>query len=69
MVFECCKKLNGKRVLQKFYLRCQHKQRQTGKNEKSVKPKVKIVLKVLQGDGRMMEKDIKDNIKNAQEIL
>ena len=38
MVFECCKRLNGKRVIKKFFLRCQHKQRQTGKHTKSNKP-------------------------------
>ena len=37
MVFDCCKKLSGKRVLKKLYLRCQHKQRQTGKHKKSDK--------------------------------
>ena len=30
LVFDCCKNLSGKRVLKKHYLRCQHKQRQTG---------------------------------------
>lgn len=35
MVFDCCKTGKGKRVLKKFYLRCQHKQRQTGKHTKS----------------------------------
>lgn len=38
MVYECCKKLSGKRVLKKLYLRCQHKQRQSGKHKKSDKP-------------------------------
>ena len=38
MVYECCKNQNGKRVVKKFYLRCQHKQRQTGKHTKSSKP-------------------------------
>ena len=37
MVYECCKKLCGKRVVKKLYLRCQHKQRQTGKHTKSKK--------------------------------
>ena len=37
MLFDYCKKLSGKRVLKKLYLRCQHKQRQTGKHKKSNK--------------------------------
>ena len=37
MVYECCKNLSGKRVMKKMYLRCQHKQRQTGKHMKSNK--------------------------------
>ena len=37
MVYECCKNLSGKRVVKKMYLRCQHKQRQTGKHTKSNK--------------------------------
>ena len=37
MVYESCKSLSGKRVVKKFYLRCQHKQRQTGKHTKSNK--------------------------------
>ena len=35
MVFERNKKQAGKRVLRKLYLRCQHRQRQTGKHKKS----------------------------------
>lgn len=35
MVYECCKSGKGERVVKKFYLRCQHKQRQTGKHSKS----------------------------------
>ena len=38
MVYECCKNQSGKRVVKNFYLRCQHKQRQTGKHTKSSKP-------------------------------
>ena len=37
MVYECCKSLSRKRVMKKLYLRCQHKQRQTGKHTKSNK--------------------------------
>lgn len=37
MVFNCCKSGKGKRVEKKFYLRCHHKQRQTGKHTKSSK--------------------------------
>ena len=37
MVYECCKSLSGKRIVKKLYLRCQHKQRQTGKHTKSNK--------------------------------
>ena len=37
MVYECCKTGKGKRVIKKFYLRCQHKQRQTGMHTKSDK--------------------------------
>ena len=37
MVYDCCKNLSGKRVVKKLYLRCQHKQRQTGKHTKSNK--------------------------------
>ena len=37
MVYECCKSLSGKRVVKNFYLRCQDKQRQTGKHTKSNK--------------------------------
>ena len=37
MVHECCKSVSGKQVMKKFYLRCQHKQRQTGKHTKSNK--------------------------------
>ena len=35
MVYERSKTQNGKRVIKKLYLRCQHKQRQTGKHTKS----------------------------------
>ena len=38
MVFECCKSLSGKHVLKKFFLRCQHKQRQTGQHTKINRP-------------------------------
>ena len=38
MVFECCKSLSGKRVLKKLFLRCQHKQRQTGQHTKINRP-------------------------------
>ena len=38
MVFECCKSLSGKHVIKKFFLRCQHKQRQTGQHTKCNKP-------------------------------
>ena len=37
MVYDCCKNQSGKRVIKKLYLRCQHKQRQTGKHTKSNK--------------------------------
>ena len=37
MVYECCRSLSGKRIVKKLYLRCQHKQRQTGKHTKSNK--------------------------------
>ena len=37
MVHECCKNLSGKRAVKTLYLRCQHKQRQTGKHTKSDK--------------------------------
>ena len=37
MVYECCKNLGGMRVIKKLYLRCQHKQRQSGKHAKSSK--------------------------------
>ena len=32
---DCCKNQSGKRVIQKLYLHCQHKQRQTGKHTKN----------------------------------
>ena len=35
MVYERSKTQNGKRVVKKLYLRCQHNQRQTGKHTKS----------------------------------
>ncbi len=35
MVYESCRNGKGKSVVKKFYLRCQHKQRQTGKHTKS----------------------------------
>ena len=37
MVYESCRNGKGKRVAKKFYLRCQHKQRKTGKHTKSNK--------------------------------
>ena len=37
MVYTCCKNRGGKKVIKKLYLRCQHKQRQTGKHMKSNK--------------------------------
>ena len=37
MVFDSCKNLSGKRVVKKWYLRCHHKQRQTGMHKKSTR--------------------------------
>ena len=37
VVYDCCKNQSGKRVIKKLYLRCQHKQRKTGKHTKSNK--------------------------------
>ena len=37
MVYDSCKNLSGKKVVKKWYLRCQHKQRQTGMHTKSTK--------------------------------
>ena len=37
MVYDCCKNLDGKRVIKKLYLCCQYKQSQTGKHAKSSK--------------------------------